>query len=147
MRAPLYSKQPDELFRRETLEDPHPLFARLRRAHPISRVGESGAHMVATWDLIDEALQREADFSANLTGVLIREADGQPGIFDLPVLEASQVIATADEPAHAVHRALAQPRLAASRTAAFEAPIRAWTKQAVEPWLAAGGGDFIPIGG
>ncbi len=145
MRAPPYSTRPDELFTREVIDDPHPLFARLRAERPVSRVGDTGVHLVATWDLVEEALQREEDFSAHLTGVLVRGEDGTPAVFELPVTGANQVIATADEPDHAVHRGLAQPRLAASRTAALEAPVRAWAKQAVTPWVAAGGGDFVPL--
>ena len=91
------------------IEDPYPFFARLRAERPISRVGETGVHLVASWELIEEALQREADFSANLTGVLVRGEDAQPAIFELPTL-GTNVIATADEPEHAVHRRLAQPR-------------------------------------
>ena len=145
MRAPPYSQHADEIFTPESIEDPFPLFARLRNERPVSRIGESGVHMVTPWDLIDEALQREADFSANLTGVLIRGDDGQPNVFELPAGGASQVIATADEPDHAVHRALAQPRLAPARIAELEAPIRTWTKQALAPWVSAGGGDFVPL--
>jgi cytochrome P450 len=145
MRAPQYSPRANELFAAESIEDPHPLFARLRAEHPISRIGDSGVHLVATWDLIEEALQREAEFSANLTGVLIQGNDGQPSVFPLPDTDATRVIATADEPDHAIHRGLAQPRLAAKQTAALEAPVRAWTRSAMGPWLSNGGGDFVPI--
>lgn len=145
MRAPLCSAKSDELLETEVIENPHPFFARLRSEHPISRVGETGVHLVATWDLIDEALGREADFSANLTGVLIRGDDGLPTALELPDTGATRVIATADEPDHAVHRALAQPRLVSRRIAALEAPLRALAREALEPWLDAGGGDFAPI--
>ena len=121
------------------------LYARLRRESPISRIDESGVHLVATWDLIDEALQREDDFSANLTGVLIRAEDGRAGTFGLPDVGANNVIATADEPAHSVHRNLAQPRLSTAPVAALEPLLRAWTSEALEPWLTQGGGDFVPI--
>jgi cytochrome P450 len=145
VRAAIYSKRVDELFGAEAIEDPHLLYARLRREHPISRVGETGVHLVATWDLIEEALRRETDFSANLTGVLIREADGRPGTFELPDTGANHVIATADEPAHRVHRALVKPGLSSRRIASLEPHLLAWTEQAIEPWVAAGGGDFVPI--
>jgi cytochrome P450 len=56
-----------------------------------------------------------------------------------------QVIATADEPEHAVHRAIAQPRLAAKQISRLETQMRAWTRQALGPWIEAGGGDFAPI--
>jgi cytochrome P450 family 144 len=144
-RAPLYSSDPAELLALAVNEDPHSFFARVRERHGIARVGETGVHLVATWDLIEEALEREQDFSANLTGVLVRGEDGLPHPFPLPIAEASQVIATADEPAHAVHRALAQPRLAATRIAEMEPALRAWAVSALEPWLAEGGGDYVPL--
>jgi cytochrome P450 len=145
VRAPPYSEQPGELFGPEAIADPQRLYARLREQRPISRVADTGVHLVATWDLIDEALGREADFSANLTGVLIRGHGGEPGLFEFPDGAAPQVIATADEPGHAVHRRLAQPRLAAGRVAALEDPIRAWAQRALAKWGSAGGGDFTPI--
>jgi cytochrome P450 len=145
MRAPLYSPRADELLGPECIDDPHPLFARLRRDRPVSRVAETGVHLVASWDLLEEALGREEDFSANLTGVLIRGEDGRPTIFELPDNPMSRIIATADEPDHAVHRAIAQPRLSARRITQLEEPLRAWTRSALEAWLQPGGGDFVPI--
>ena len=145
MRAPASGGDPTELFALETIEDPHPFFARLRRDRPLSQVGDTGVHLVASWALIDEALHREADFSANLTGVLVLGEGGQPSVFPLAGFGGSHVIATADEPDHAVHRRLAQPRLAAREISDLAAPLRAWTREALAPWLEAGGGDFAPI--
>jgi cytochrome P450 len=145
MRAPLYSQQANEILSREFIENPHPVFARLRAEAPISRVGETGVHLVATWDLIEEALARESDFSANLTGVLVQDANGEPALLPLPMTGANQVIATADEPDHTVHRALAQPRLRASRIASMEDQIRAWSRETIGPWIRDTGGDFVPI--
>jgi cytochrome P450 len=145
VKAPAYSEDPAELFSADSIADPHRLFRRLREQHPLARVGDTGVHLVASWDLIDEALHRDADFSAHLTGVLIRGDDGQPATFELPETSANKVIATADEPDHAVHRALAQPRLAPDRIAALEPQIRGWAQEALAPWFARGGGDFAPI--
>jgi cytochrome P450 len=145
LRAASYSQHSNELFAPDVIDDPYPLYARLRTDQPISRIADTGVHAVATWELIDEVLGREFDFSANLTGVLIRGEDGEPGVFDLPGLGGNHVIATADEPHHAVHRALAQPRLAAPQTKAMEAPIREWCQQAITTFVEGGGGDVIPI--
>jgi cytochrome P450 len=145
MRAPLYSSDAAELFSPSSIEDPYPLYARLREERPLSRVAETGVHLVATWDLIEEALGREADFSAHLTGVLMRDEHGEPSVFDLSTGAPSQVIATADEPEHAVHRAIAQPRLAASQAPGLEAPIRSWARSSIRDWLEARAGDFVPI--
>jgi cytochrome P450 len=145
MRAPLYSSRPDELFDPASIDDPHPLFARLRASRPLSRIAETGVHLVATWDGIEEVLRREADFSANLTGMLMRSAQGEPTVVPLPPSAATQVIATADEPRHAVHRAIARPRLAPAEVPKLEAPMRRWVRDAVHAWLARGAGDFVPI--
>ncbi len=146
MRAPLYSPNANELFEPATIADPQPIYARLRAETPLARVGDTGVHLVATGSLIEEALAREADFSANLTGVLIRGADNQPTIFELPAASnGNAVIATADEPAHAVHRGLAQPRFASDLVDALEAKVRQWARDSVAEWIAGGAGDFIPI--
>jgi cytochrome P450 len=145
MRAPPLPTSLDALFGEDAIADPHPLYARLRREAPIARVGDTGVHLVSTWALVEEGLGREDDFSANLTGVLFRGEDGVPGVFPLPNESASRVIATADEPDHAVHRAVTQPLLAPRRVAALEPRLRAWIDEALEPFCAAGGGDFVPI--
>jgi len=145
MRGPVYSQRSDEIFSPETLASPHALFSRLRRERPLSRVGETGVHLVASWDLIQQVLARPSDFSANLSGVLIRGEDGTPARFEFPDLGGSNVIATADDPEHAVHRALTQPRLASKRIASLEEALHAWSAEALIPWLEAGGGDFVPI--
>jgi cytochrome P450 len=145
MRAPLYSEDPKEILDSKTIENPYPLFARLRREHPIARIGDTGVHLVSTWQLIEDALHREADFSAHLTGVLMCDAKDHPTCFELPSLGAANVIATADEPEHAAHRALAGPRLAAGRIAGLEGSLRGWARDALQPWLGAGGGDFAPL--
>ena len=78
MRAPQYSTAPDEILSSEAIADPQHLYSRLRQQTPLARIDESGFHTVANWSLIEEVLGREQDFSANLTGVLYRGADGQP---------------------------------------------------------------------
>ena len=145
MRAPLYSSDPGELFSPKTIEDPYPLFERLRTERPLSRVAETGVHIVASWDLIEVALARESDFSANVTGMLVLDEAGTPGTVDFSHSAATQVIATADEPHHAVHREIAQPRLAAALIRELEGPVREWAIEAVEQWQAEGGGDFMSV--
>ena len=145
MRAPLYSHQPDEILSAEAIDNPHRLYARLREKAPLARVYSSGVHTVASWSLIEEVLAREEDFSANLTGVLYRGADGQPQCFDLPSSSATDVIATADDPLHAVHRKVLQPAFLASQIKALEPLLRQWTAAAMQPLLDAGSGDFCTV--
>ena len=144
-RAPSHSERADEWLRPEVMLDPHALHARLRDRHPIARIGETGVHAVTSWALVEEALGREADFSANLTGVLYRGEHGGPDVFPLGDVGASQVIATADDPDHAVDRAIVRPRLERPQVAAMAPRLREWTRAALDPFLAAAGGDLVPI--
>ncbi len=145
MRAPLYSSNPNELFEPSIIESPQKLYTRLRAEAPLARVGESGVHLVATWDLIEEALARESDFSANLTGVLMRSASGDPDIFPMPEFEGGGIIATADEPVHGVHRRILISRFSTRAVASLEEPVRRWSREAIGGWLDAGAGDFVPV--
>ena len=145
MRAPCYSKDDNEILSAEVIANPEPFYSRLRKTQPVSRIGDTGAHLVLSWALVEEALDREADFSANLTGVVMRGADGHPAVFDMRGTGAIQVIATADEPDHTVHRSLLQPRLTQARVERMEPLIRQWVDGALSPWLASAGGDFAPI--
>jgi cytochrome P450 family 144 len=145
MRAPAYSEDPNEIFAADTIEDPQPFYARLRKAMPVARVGDTGVHIVTSWALVEEALGREEDFSANLTGVLMRGADGDPAIFSLEGTGATQVISNADEPDHSVHRGLLRARLIPARVAHMEASVRGWADGAIAPHVARSGGDFVSV--
>ncbi len=145
MLAPQYSLDPSEILSAQVIENPDSFYARVRSECPVSRIGETGVHLVANWDKILEVLGREDDFSANLTGVLVRDAQGRPSTFDLPATEGTQVIATADEPRHGVHRGLVKPGMSNQKIGRLEPTIRSWTREALSNWLASGGGDFVPI--
>ncbi len=146
MFAPPSSPHADALLSQQWIDNPYPLCERLRHLTPLAAVGDSGAHLVASWELIQEVLAREPDFSANLTGVLYRNDEGTPDIFDLSSLGANaNVIATADEPDHSVHRELLQPRFKPSLIAELERPLHVWVNEALQPLLADGGGDVITL--
>jgi cytochrome P450 len=124
------------------LEHPYPHFAWLRRHAPVHEVGRSRVFLVASWALVEEALA-SPDFSANLTGVLVRGDAGEPEQLAFGgVGNANAVLATADPPAHDVHRRIVQPVLAAGRVAALEEFTRALAVRRLAPFLAAGGGEF-----
>lgn len=129
MRAPYYSSCDDELLDQEAISNPHKLYERLRVDAPLSRVGETGVHLVCSWGLIEEVLDREIDFSANLSGVLYRGEGDAPQSFELPQSAGTQVIATADDPRHDIHRKILQPYFTPSRIAPLEPKIRGWVRE------------------
>ncbi|MQY27340.1 cytochrome P450 [Nocardia aurantia] len=105
-----------DLFSADGVQDPYPVYERLRAAGPVSRLGGSSFHAVCGWDAVVEAVGRTADFSSNLTAAMVFH-DGtlseQPMI---PLGAAAQVLATADDPAHLAHRKILLPHLSARRT-------------------------------
>src|SRR5215475_5925470 len=132
---------PAELFTPAAMEDPHPLYARMRRLAPVCTLGDVGVHFVGSFAAVEEAVRRHEEFSANLTGVLMLGDAGRPGIFDLTGSgTASDVIATADEPDHAVQRRIVQPPLAAGCVATLEPEVRAFVAERIARFAAAGGG-------
>ncbi|MEM7139403.1 MAG: cytochrome P450 [Actinomycetota bacterium] len=143
-RAPLHPVEGAALFDAARAPRERDPFAAADDA-PLTRIGESGVHVVRSRTLLEEVLRREEDFSANLTGVLIRDDTGEPGIFELPQSESTQVIATADEPRHRVHRAAVQPSLTPRAIAGLESTIRQWAAEAIDEWLESGDAEAIRI--
>lgn len=95
------------------LDDPYRLYATLREHEPVYRLPGTDFHLVSSWELVTEALARPADFSSNLTGVLVQQPDGPPVTFDMDGGgRAVHVLATADDPAHALHRKLVLAQIA-----------------------------------
>lgn len=110
-----------ELFDDECIQDPYPLYRRMLETAPVHRIGDSGFHAVCGWDAVEEAIARPEDFSSNLTATMTYQPGGDVVAFEMEGLGGkSHVLATADEPAHALHRKALLPQLAAKRIRAFE---------------------------
>ncbi|MGX9789294.1 cytochrome P450 [Mycobacterium sp. MMS18-G62] len=110
-----------ELFDDECLQDPYPLYRRMLDTAPVHQIGNSGFYAVCGWDAVNDAIARPEDFSSNLTATMTYQPGGEVGTFEMEGLGGkSHVLATADEPAHAVHRKALLPQLAAKRIRAFE---------------------------
>ncbi|MDV3124238.1 cytochrome P450 [Mycobacterium sp. 21AC1] len=117
-----------EMFEQRSLQDPYPLYDRLRAIAPVSRVADSPFFLVTSFDAVVEAAARQQDFSSNLTATMWSQPDGTVTAFSMGELgSAIHVLATADDPAHAAHRKLVLPRMAAKRIAELEPFIAATT--------------------
>ncbi|MGB9304663.1 MAG: cytochrome P450 [Mycobacterium sp.] len=112
---------PIELFDAESIQDPYPLYERMRVAGPVHQIGASGFYAACSWDAVNDAISRPEDFSSNLTATMVYTAEGAvvPHEMD-PLGGPTHVLATADDPAHAVHRKLLVRHLAAKRIRAME---------------------------
>lgn len=111
------------LFDEEFIQDPYPLYAQMQARGPVHPIGDSGFYVVCTWDAVNDVVARPRDFSSNLTATMTYQ-DGTVGEFAMGELGGDiQALATADDPAHAAHRKLLVPQLAARRINALEAFI------------------------
>ena len=135
------------LFDPAVLEEPYAFFAQLRREAPVVEVGSSGVFLVATAALVEEALERTEEFSSRLTGLLVTGPDGKPAVFDMTGIgDSTDVLATADDPAHASHRRVVQPALGALRVAQLEPWVRERARARTRAW-AEPGGDYVALVG
>jgi len=104
-----------------SLQDPYPLYERMRADGPVHRIGESDFYGVCNWDAVNEVISRPEDFSSNLTATMTYTTEGAVKAFEMePLGGSTHVLATADDPAHALHRKLVVRQLAARRIRVIE---------------------------
>ena len=126
------------------IEDPYPFYRELVSEVPIYQVPGTEVYLVSSWELIHQVLKNQEDYSANLTGILVTGANGQPELFDFTQFGGTvDAIANADEPFHSVHRKLVLPQLNARKVAAMEAEVRDWARKGVQKLVDAGQGDCV----
>jgi len=126
------------------LEQPYPFYHALLEQSPLYQVPGTEIYLVSSWQLIDEVLRNQEDYSANLTGILITGSEGSAELFDFTTFGGVvDAIANADEPTHSVHRRLVLPQLSARKIEAMEDEIRQWSVQRVQALVERGSGDWI----
>ena len=111
---------------------------------PVYQVPGTEVYLVSSWELIHQVLKNQEDYSANLTGILMTGANGQPELFDFTQFGGTvDAIANADEPFHSVHRKLVLPQLNSRKVAILEAEVREWARSGVRKLVNAGRGDCV----
>ena len=135
-----------DFFGTGALQDPYPLYDRMRDQASVHRIGDSVFYAVCGWDAIMEAVNRVDDFSSNLTATMVYHDDGTVTPFDMGTLGGTQhALATADDPVHDAHRKLLVPHLSARRIRVIEefaeaTAIQLWTEGLVSgqiEWMSA----------
>jgi cytochrome P450 len=112
---------PAEFFGTDAIQDPYSLYARMRAEGPVHRIGESEFYAVCGWDALVDAVSRVDDFSSNLTATVVFDENGAVNPFPMMAPgDPLHTLATADDPAHAVHRKILLPHLSAKRVRVIE---------------------------
>ncbi len=63
------AKDANTFFGAESVQDPYPLYERMRAAGSVHRIANSDFYAVCGWDAVNEAIGRPEDFSSNLTAM------------------------------------------------------------------------------
>lgn len=131
-----------DVFSAEALQNPYPLFERLRSACDVHYLADQQVYVVLGFDAIRTVLADTQTYSSNLVAVL----SAVSGSATVSVAQAGagvDVLATADPPAHTAQRALVMSRFSPRAVAETTELIDAAVAPAVAGLVAAGGGDWM----
>ncbi|MDB6107744.1 MAG: cytochrome [Gammaproteobacteria bacterium] len=134
------------LLDRQILADPYPFYHRLQREAPVWHVPSTEVYTVTSFALLEEAARRVEDFSSNMRCLLYRDDHGLPARLAIGDA-ASQALATADPPLHAVHRRTVFSEFIAKRMTALEPEIAEIATGCVERALDQRNVDFMALVG
>ena len=109
----------------EVLDDPYPTWARLRREQPVFRVPQFDVYLVLRHADVMEAIGQTVALSNNLTAFVMVDEHGRQTLVDAGGGGGVDVLATADEPFHTVHRRSLNRPFAAQSMAGLEPQFRA----------------------
>ncbi len=117
---------PAEFFADAAVQDPYPLYARLRGEGGVHRIGDSGFFLASTWPAVADVVNRPEVFSSNLTATMTYTPDAGIGSFPMGGLGGpTHILVTADDPVHAAHRKLLLGQFTARRVRALAPRIAA----------------------
>src|ERR1700682_5729138 len=124
------------------IDDPYPFYSQLRTQAPVWEIPGSGLFTVSTFELLAETTGRVEAFSSNITCLLYRDEAGMP--CRLPFGDAGvQALATADPPAHALHRSTVFPELVAKLMKELEPDVVDIANRCVTRALRSGTVEFM----
>ncbi len=125
------------------LEDPYDLYERLRTSSPVHEIPDLGVHLVSRHGDILEVVGRHDEFSSHLTAFVQRHSGAGSKLVEMhgDSVGAVDVLAIADPPDHTRQRKIVSRTL--REVEASEALIRALAAELVDPFVRAGGGDFV----
>ncbi|MDQ1461134.1 MAG: hypothetical protein QOI08_2618, partial [Actinomycetota bacterium] len=133
---------PTLLLDANVIDDPYPFYRRLRAEAPVWELPGTGLFTVSSFELLAEATGRVDDFSSNINCLFYRDDAGLPRRVPFGDV-ALQALATADPPAHALHRNTVFPELVAKRMAELEPDVVDIANECVTRALDRGTVDFM----
>jgi cytochrome P450 len=126
----------------QVIDDPYPFYRQLRAEAPVWEIPGTGVFTVSTFELLAEVTGRVEDFSSNITCLLYRDDAGLPRRLNFGDA-GIQALATADPPAHTVHRSTVFSELVAKRMEQLESDVVDIANACVARALGVGNVEFM----
>ena len=126
----------------DVIDDPYPFYRQLQTTAPVWRVPERDVFVVSTFGLVAEATSRVDEFSSNMRALLYRDDEGLPARLAFGDVGVD-ALATADPPAHKVHRDVVFPELVANRMSTLESVVEDMAVDHVTRAIEIGAIDFM----
>lgn len=111
-------------FAAEALEDPYPLYERLRSTAPVWEVPGTGLHLVTGHAEIAEVVNDPDRYSSTLAALLLAGGEGVSLVEGGEALGPAAVLAVADPPDHTRHRRLVRRSFSERAVGALEPAVR-----------------------
>ncbi len=122
-------------FAAETIEDPFPFFAALRREAPVYQLPNGAYWLVSRYEDCRRVALDTETFSSRMVGVMVGEHGSTPRLLSLSEGVGTNVLAIADPPDHTRQRKLVNRAFAPRRVAALERDVRALTDELLDAIL------------
>ena len=128
----------------EDLEDPFPLYARLRAMPGLPRQAKTGYFLVARYQDVRDAAMRPDDFSSRITELMVRDAGiGLAFEYAMQAFGPVDVLAVDDAPRHPLHRKLTMKHFGRDPVAAAINAVRPRAEARIRALVDRGGGEFM----
>lgn len=132
-------------FAPETIADPYPFYAALRRDAPVYPLARIGYSLISRYDECREIALTPEKFSSKLIAIVVAQSGGAPELLsvDGDTPRPVDVLAIADEPDHARQRKLSNRAFSRGRVSDLEPFVGELADQLLDPVCEAGRIDWM----
>jgi cytochrome P450 len=130
-------------FALEILDDPYDTYARWRADAPLYKVPHLDVHLVLSHGAVMEAIARVDDFSNNLTAFFMIDGEGQQIMVAAGRDGGTDVLATADDPFHLVHRRALNRPFSEKRMVDIEDDLRTMVGELIDAQVGSGTIEWV----
>ena len=130
---------------KEILTSPYEFFRSLRKYAPVYQIPGTNWYTISRYSDISAITLNTADFSSNLTSIIMRGPNGEPSELERPQLDVGpmDVLAIADPPEHKNQRRLGQKALSMRFVQSLEPTVKSQANAIIDRFIKRGRCDWV----